>query len=208
MTNTLSYEAKETPANVTLTVITSILIGTGSVYGMDRADSWRAHLQARMPLHFDVDGPVSSGEETQRPDLRSPAEHLANIRNVLNPAVADLAVLFDVSRQAIYKWLAGSSIPEGDKHQRIADLSKIADAFLAADVSRAGTLLKMKTFAGRSLLDLLKNGENTEDHVISLIREAKAMEASYKQSGLENSRAKPTSDWQSSLSIPGSAERT
>jgi hypothetical protein len=33
------------------------------------------------------------------------------------------------------------------------------------------------------------------------------MESSYKLSGLATSKSKPTSDWKSSISIPGSSER-
>ncbi len=74
-------------------------------------------------------------------------------------------------------------------------------------MARAGALLKMKAFAGRSLMDLIKSGENRSEHVAALISEAKAMEASYKQSGLATSKSKSSSDWQSSISIPGSSER-
>lgn len=56
-------------------------------------------------------------------------------------------------------------------------------------------------------MDLIKSGENRHEHVAALISEAKEMESSYNQSGLANSKSKPTSDWQSSVSIPGSSER-
>ena len=139
-------------------------------------------------------------------DVRSPVEHIENIRTVLNPSVSDLAHLFDVTRQAVYKWLAGDSTPEEEKLKRIIKLSGIADTFKAANISRAGSLLKMKTFNGRSLLDLLKTSEDCTAQVSALISEAKAMEASYQKSGLATSKAKPTNDWQASISIPGAIE--
>ena len=192
-------------AKVTFAVIGTILFGTGSVYALDRAESWRHHIQPRVP--FIVDAANAQVDNAARPDVRTASEHIQSIRSVLNPAIADLAGLFDVSRQAIYKWLSGDSTPEPDKLKRIVELSKIADAFQAAGVSRAGTLLKMQAFAGLSLMDLIKSGENRSEHVAALISEAKAMEASYKQSGLEKSKSEPSSDWQSSISIPGSSER-
>lgn len=192
-------------AKVTFAVIGTILVGTGSVYALDRAASWRHHIQPRVP--FIVDAANAQDDNAARPDVRTASEHIQSIRSVLNPAIADLAGLFDVSRQAIYKWLSGDSTPEPDKLNRIVALSKIADALQAAGVSRAGTLLKMKAFAGLSLMDLIKSGENRSEHVAALISEAMAMEASYKRSGLENSKSKPSSDWQSSISIPGSSER-
>lgn len=185
-------------------VISTILFGTGSVYGLDRSESWRHHIQPRVPFILDEVG--SSLDSTGRPDVRTVAEHIENIRNVLNPSVADLAALFDVSRQAVYKWLYGRSTPEADKLDQIHELSQIADVFRDAGVARAGTLLKMKTFDGRSLMDLIKSGENRREHIDALITEAKAMESAYGQSGLATSKSKPTSDWQSDISIPGSSE--
>ncbi|EQD72674.1 repressor protein from prophage [mine drainage metagenome] len=82
----------------------------------------------------------------------------------------------------------------------------MADDFRKSEVLRAGSLLKMKTFDGRSLMDLFRSGESSDEHVKTLIIEAKAMENSYKKSGLSSSKAKSTSDWQSYLSIPGSIE--
>jgi transcriptional regulator with XRE-family HTH domain len=193
------------PAKTAFAVIGTIVVGTGSVYGLDRTEFWRHHIQPRVP--FILDAADASGSDAQRPDVRNASEHIESIRNVLNPAIADLAGLFDVSRQAIYKWLSGNATPEPDKLNRIAELSRIADAFQAAGVSRAGALLKMKAFDGRSLMDLIKSGENRSEHVAALISEAKAMEASYKQSGLATSKSKSSSDWQSAISIPGSSER-
>ena len=68
-----------------------------------------ALVGARTPLHVEI---KVGGEEAARPDPRSASEHLANIRNVLNPAIADLAGTFCVSRQTIYKWLKGESTPK------------------------------------------------------------------------------------------------
>ena len=186
-------------------VISTILVGTGSVYALDRTESWRHHIQPRVPFILEAAGTLIGN--TERPDVRTASEHIESIRNVLNPAIADLAGLFDVSRQAIYKWLSGDSTPESNKLNRIVELSGIADAFQAAGVSRVGALLKMKAFAGQSLMDLIKSGENRSEHVAALINEAKVMEASYKQSGLTTSKSKSSSDWQSSISIPGSSER-
>ncbi|MGK2913137.1 MAG: hypothetical protein ACSLE5_01560 [Porticoccaceae bacterium] len=194
-------------AKVAVAAFGAATLGTGSIYALDRAESWSPRIQARVPFILDIGATQASINSTKHADVRTAAEHIENIRNVLNPAVADLATLFDVSRQAIYKWLTGSSNPEQDKLDRIVELSRIADAFHTAGVSRAGNLLKMKTFGGRSLMDFIKSSENRDEHVALLISEAKLMEASYKQSGLATSKSKPTSDWLSSISIPGSAER-
>lgn len=180
------------------------LIGTGTVYKLNRTEDWRTLVQARVP--FIVDVVPQSESSAERPDVRTAAQHLSNIRQVLNLAISDLAIAFGVSRQAIYKWLSDDATPEPDKRERIVTLSRVADAFRDAGVSRASALLKMKAFDGRSLLELLPEGKLRQEDVQTLIAEAKAMDALYASSGLSGSRTKPTADWQTSVSIPGSAE--
>ena len=189
--------------SVAQTAFVVMLVGTGSAYAMDRLDTWRPYLQHRVPFISEV-GLQSSGAE--RVDVRTPLEHLENIRTVLNPAVSDLASVFDVSRQAIYKWLSNDSKPEPEKLARVQALSQIADAFKDAGVVRAGSLLKMKTFGDRSLMDIVKAGADWREAVDVLIAESRAMESAYERSGLAKSKAKPTSDWQTSQSIPASRE--
>jgi len=107
-----------------------------------------------------------------RPDIRTVAEHINNIRHILGTSISDLGNIFDVSRQAIYNWLAESSIPRQEKLARIIALSMIADQLKQANISRARSLFKMKTFSGRSLMDLVVSGEYTNEHVSALINEA------------------------------------
>jgi transcriptional regulator with XRE-family HTH domain len=182
-----------------------VISGTGSVFDLSRAGDWRRMVEARVPFHVDV-GATDESQE-QRPDLRSASDHLANIRQVLNPAIADLAAVFGVSRQAIYKWIGGEATPEPDKFERIRALSRAADAFRDAGIARASSMLKMKAFEGRSLLDLAASGQLLSSHIQSLIAEAKAMDAAYDRSGLAKSKAKLSDDWRTELSIPGSPER-
>src|SRR5690606_37810959 len=140
---------------------------------------------------FHVDVGVADDSQEQRPDLRSASEHLANIRQVLNPAIADLAAVFGVSRQAIYKWIGGEATPEHEKFERIIALSHAADAFRDAGITRASAMLKMKAFEGRSLLDLAATGQLLPSHIRMLIAEAQAMDAAFDRSGMAKSKAKP-----------------
>lgn len=179
--------------------------GTGSVFEISRASDWRRMLESRFPLHVDVQ--VADNSQEQRPDLRSASDHLGNIRQVLNPAIADLTTVFGVSRQAIYKWIGGEATPEPDKFERIRALSHAADAFRDAGVTRASSMLKMKAFDGLSLMDLTAAGQLLPSHIQSLIAEAQAMDAAYDRSGLAKSKAKPSEDWRTEVSIPGSPER-
>lgn len=181
------------------------IAGTGSVFEISRAGYWRKMLEMRVSFHVEVEATDDSQE--QRPDLRSAPEHLANIREVLNPAIADLATVFGVSRQAIYKWIGREATPESGKFERIRALSHAADAFRDAGAGRASSMLKMKAFDGRSLMDLAAAGDLLPSHVQSLIAEARAMDAAYDRSGLPKTKAKPTDDWRAGVSIPGSPER-
>lgn len=190
------------PVGTAVAVIAWALGGTGSVFALSHANEWGKMLDTRVP-YFDVQ---TTDVDAARPDIRSAAEHLANIRQVLNPAIADLATVFGVSRQAIYKWISGESTPEADKLERIRSLSLAADAFQKAEVTRASSLLKMKAFDGRSLLDLVAAGQLAPEHSQTLIAEAQAMDAAYSRSGLAKSKAAPSDDWRAELSIPGSSE--
>ncbi len=141
------------------------------------------------------------------PDVRTVPEHIENIRTILKPKMADLAAIFDVSRQAIYKWISGETKPEDETIDRVYQLSRISDQFREANVFRAETLLKMKTFDGLSLMDLIQSGEITDEHIDALIDEARAMESEYRITLLANSKGIPTDDWLSTISIPGSFEK-
>lgn len=190
------------PMGAAVVVIACALGGTGSVFALSHANEWGKMLDMRVP-YFDVQ---TADTDAARPDIRSAAEHLANIRQVLNPAIADLATTFGVSRQAIYKWIGGESTPEDDKLERIRSLSLAADAFQKAGVTRASSFLKIKAFEGRSLLDLVAAGQLLPEHTQTLIAEANAMDAAYSRSGLAKSKASPSDDWRAELSIPGSSE--
>lgn len=176
--------------------------GTGSTFEISRANEWQSTLQPRVSFIMKVDTAAQNHEQVS--DLRSASEHLANIRKVLNPAVADMAIAFGVSRQAIYKWIGNDTSPESEKLDRIRALSHAADAFHASGITRAPALLKMKAFDGLSLMDLVANTQLETSHVQALISEAQAMESGHLRSGLTETKAKISEDWRTELSIPGS----
>ncbi len=181
-------------------IIACALGGTGSLFSTANSNEWAPLL--RLPNVY----VLTDTSDAVRPDIRSAVEHLANIRQVLNPAIADLAATFGVSRQAIYKWLGGESLPEPEKFKYIHSLSLVADAFKQAGVTRGASLLKIKAFDGRSLMDLLSTNQLLPKHTQLLITEARAMDAAYNRSGLAKSKAAPSNDWRTGLSIPGSPE--
>ncbi|MDR1462095.1 MAG: helix-turn-helix domain-containing protein [Azoarcus sp.] len=177
--------------------------GTGSMLDVARAEEWREMLRARVPYLVDID---SADGAAPRPDLRSAPEHLANIRKTFNPAITDLAVVFNVSRQAIYKWINGEATPEPDKFKRIYTLGHAADALRNAGVMRASAIWKMKAFDSQSLMELAAADQLLPSHIQLLIDEARKMDAAYKRSGLASSKAKSSDEWRAELSIPGAFE--
>ncbi len=179
--------------------ILTILNGTGNIFSLANTD-WIEYVESRINVLM-VKEPIS-----QLSDLRLIVEHIENIRQILNIPVSQLARFVGVSRQSVYKWLERSSEPEVEKQERIIKLSQIADKFKVAEITHPESLLNMKLFDGKSLIDMLMLGKNTIQHVDVLIKEAKIMEQRYKQSGILTSKAPPTNNWQSSISIPGSLE--
>ncbi|WP_434586081.1 helix-turn-helix domain-containing protein [Klebsiella sp. R390] len=138
-------------------------------------------------------------------DIRSIVSHMENIRSVINPSMSELAKDLGVTRQAVYKWLAGESRPDDDmKMNYVKTLSLVADAFKEADITNSKILVKMKAFDGKSLMSLIKEGADWQGPVDLLIREAKIMNQATQAASEIQSKAAPTDTWQSSLSIPGS----
>lgn len=181
------------------------LAGTGGVYDLSQAAHWRSFLSGRVPFALVSSAPVVAARG-ERPDPRTAGQHLVNVRQVLNPAVSDLAAVFGVSRQAVYKWQAGDATPEPEKLDRLRALSRAADELRTAGISHAPALAKIKAFEGRSLLDLAGSGALLPAHVRSLIEEARAMDAARARLGLAQSKAPASDAWRAELSIPGRPE--
>lgn len=185
-------------------VISTVVISTGTVYEVARNKQWQSYIKQR--VHFSFESPQQVQYSPSRIDTRSPSEHLSNIKEVFDVTVSWLASILDVSRQSVYKWISNRAQPEEGKAKFLSDLSQAADYFRDSGVVRAGSLLKMKAFDGKSLVDLILAGENYADHVSILIAESRAVEESYRLSGLPSKTTPPTSEWQSLISIPGSME--
>lgn len=184
-----------------------LLVGTGASYPVDGYKHWRHYVQPRVQFAFDSSDALIFSASAPDVDVRSVAQHLANIREILSPSMSELAKDLGITRQALYKWLSGENQPEDDvKTLVITNLSNIADAFSEAGIADAKMLVKMKAFNGRSLMDLVKEGEDWHKPVQLLIDESKAMNAAAEAANFAASKAKPTDGWKSSVSIPGTLE--
>ncbi len=177
--------------------------GTGAVYELERFCDWRATLQRAMSMPLAQQKTNDSAANSA--DLRSPADHLMRIKEVLKPTISDLASVFGVSRQSVYKWIGGVT-PDNTKIESIKVLSSVADTFEREGVDHASSIIKMKAFDGKSLMDLVRDKKFNDKHLGNLMAEVTAMKSAYSRSGVESSTSEPSDDWRSSISIPGSIE--
>lgn len=100
--------------------------------------------------------------------VRSPAEDLVRIREVLKPAVSDLATTFGVSRQSVYNWLNGEPVAE-ENAANLQDLAQAADILAHEGITVNAALLKRKFAKGRTLLQVAQAGESARDAALQLV---------------------------------------
>lgn len=99
--------------------------------------------------------------------VRTPAEDLARIREVLKPAVSDLATTFGVSRQSVYNWLNGAPVAD-ENAAKLQGLAQAADVLEHEGIPVTTTLLKRKFFNGRTLLQVAQVGESARDAALHM----------------------------------------
>jgi transcriptional regulator with XRE-family HTH domain len=101
--------------------------------------------------------------------VRTPTENLTRIREVLNPAVSDLATTFGVSRQSVYNWLNGGPVAD-ENAAKLQDLAQAADVLAHEGVTVNAALLKRKFASGRTLLQVAQAGESARDAALMLVQ--------------------------------------
>jgi transcriptional regulator with XRE-family HTH domain len=134
-------------------------IGTGGELSLE-------HLQrsARQAQHM-----VSVVEVAEVEQVRTPSENLSRIREVLNPAVSDLATTFGVSRQSVYNWLNGEPVAD-ENATKLQDLAQAADVLAHEGVGINAALLKRKFANGRTLMQVAQAGESARDAALMLVQ--------------------------------------
>lgn len=100
---------------------------------------------------------------------RTPAEDLKRIREILSPAVSDLANTFSVSRQAVYNWL-NEEQPKPEHVAKLRNLAQAADLVAEAGIPITGALLKRKVIQGRNLFELARDGGSVRDAAQLLVQ--------------------------------------
>ena len=92
-------------------------------------------------------------------DVRSPADLVVNIRDVLGINMSDLASVLEVTRPTVYAWFEGKE-PKTESVKHIQRLSRIADEINRVNIVRLDKLVHRPILDGRSLLDILKSDED------------------------------------------------
>lgn len=127
---------------------------------------------------------------------------MQNIKETLGLNISEIAAFLQVSRQAVYKWLANTSKPEESTLARINTLSIVADAFKKEGIQRGGILLNVKILNEDSLIDLILSGKPYREALSALIHETKISKSNYQKSALSQAQGNATNDWQATISIP------
>lgn len=131
-------------------------IGTGGELSLNQLRNTQQVLRT---------SPVAEVAEIEQ--VRTPGENLLRIREVLKPAVSDLAATFSVSRQSVYNWLNGEPVAE-ENAARLQDLAKAADVLAHEGVPISATLLKRKFFNGQTLMQVAQAGGSARDAALIL----------------------------------------
>ena len=132
-------------------------IGTGGELSLQHLQRCVRHAQHMM------------AEVAETEQVRTPSENLSRIREVLNPAVTDLATTFDVSRQSVYNWLNGDPVAD-ENAAKLQDLAQAADVLAREGVSISATLLKRRFANGRTLMQVAQAGESARDAALLLVQ--------------------------------------
>lgn len=133
-------------------------IGTGGELSIEHLQRSTHQMQHRGPT-VDV---------ANAAPVRNPAEDLVRIREVLKPAVSDLATTFGVSRQSVYNWLNGEPVAE-ENAAKLRDLAQAADVLAYEGIAVNAALLKRKFANGRTLLQVAQAGESARDAALQLV---------------------------------------
>jgi transcriptional regulator with XRE-family HTH domain len=134
-------------------------IGTGGELSLEHL-----HRSARQGQHM-----LSMGEVEEAEKVRTPSEDLSRIREVLNPAVSDLATTFGVSRQSVYNWLNGEPVAD-ENAAKLQDLAQAADVLAHEGVTINSALMKRKFTSGRTLMQVAQAGESAREAALLLVQ--------------------------------------
>lgn len=134
-------------------------IGTGGELSLEHLHRNTQHVQQWAP----------TVQVTEAEVVRAPSEDLSRIREVLKPAISDLAATFGVSRQSVYNWLNGDPVAD-ENAAKLQDLAQAADILAHEVVLGNAALFKRKFANGRTLMQVAQAGESARDAALVLVQ--------------------------------------
>ena len=134
-------------------------IGTGGELSLEHLQRSAQRAQHMVPV----------AEVAEVKQVRTASEDLSRIREVLSPAISDLATTFGVSRQSVYNWLNGEPVAE-ENAAKLQDLAQAADLLAHERVGINTALLKRKFANGRTLMQVAQSGESARDAALMLVQ--------------------------------------
>jgi len=161
-------------------------IGTGGELSLEYLQRSAQRAQHMWPVN----------EVAKIEHIRTPSENLYRIREVLNPAVSDLATTFGVSRQSVYNWLNGDPVAD-ENAAKLQDLAQAADVLAQEWVTVNAALLKRKFANGRTLMQVAQAGESARNAALMLIQ-------IYKREAVQRERM--NARFANRVKTPGSAD--
>ena len=186
------YNVIKTAMAATLITVVAYGAGTGGVitpHGLQTLSN-----QCYIPKIFK--------QKENKPDIRSPVEHIAFIREIFSLNMSDLANILNVSRPTIYAWLDGQE-PKPEKLSYIQKLSLGAERIKTLNIVRIDSLVRRPIFNGSSFIDKLKNDEDISPY-LEILKKLSDKEASGRniQKGTKSKNVRSISEVANSYSIP------
>jgi hypothetical protein len=101
------------------------------------------------------------------PVVRSSSEDFERIQDVFHPAITDLALALEVTRQTIYNWKDGGAIASANAC-RLAEFARMADAFAAEGLAAPGAFFRRPIAGGKNIFEIFRSGVDTTAAVRAL----------------------------------------
>jgi transposase len=121
--------------------------GVTSIYNIARS----THRLDQIPFYDTTMNDRGISDRNLRSRVRA-------MRAVLGVSISDLSFIFDVSRQAIYKWLAGGGVSSLNQ-DRFDDLFLAAGILAPLSSSEGWSFSRRRDRAGQTLLEALRKGK-------------------------------------------------
>lgn len=97
------------------------------------------------------------------------AKLMAEVRAGFGRTLSRLTEVFGVSRQTFYNWLEGET-PREEHRERLRQLANAAQVFVELQIKPTSQMLDRTVSNGKSLLQLIAEGDNGKESAKKLIR--------------------------------------